>query len=483
MKKSRMGNVGAVLVLSCGVFGALLPSTRAAAPASPETGEVVTGPGEPSNHTEAWPQFRGPNRDGIAPQPSAAGVLKQWPAAGPEVLWTIEGLGDGYSGAAIRDGKVYFHDYDDDADRWMARCVSLADGRDIWTWSYKRRIRRNHGVTRTVPAVTAERMVSLDPKCVLHGFDTTTGERVWAIDLVRQHGTRIPPWYNGQCPLPDGEVVIVGVGGKDVLMMAVDLATGEPVWATPNDAGHGMSHSSPMPATIDGVRQYIWCTIDGLVGVAADDGRLLWETFWSPADEESVAKLKRQAAADPNATVAPWRINVAVAPSPVAMDDGLVFMTSGYKAGTAMFRIGRGEDGVFRAETVYTLTNEQFASECQTPVVLDGKLLTVDHAADKEGRFACVDPANGSVLWRHDGATFGLGNWIIVDGVLYILEGDTGVLRMLEATTEGYRELAAAQVLKGHDVWAPIAYADGMLVIRDLGQMKCIRVGEPAKAE
>ncbi len=95
----------------------------------------------------------------------------------------------------------------------------------------------------------------------------------------------------------------------------------------------------------------------------------------------------------------------------------------------------------------------------------------------RRGLFTCLD-LDGKQVWDSDGhAYFGLGSFILADGMFFVLEGNTGMLRLLEANTEEYRELARAQVLGGHDVWSPMALSEGKLVLRDLGRMVCIRVG------
>ena len=93
-----------------------------------------------------WPQFRGPNRDGIS---SETGLLRSWPEGGPELLWSTP-VGQGYSAAAIHGGKVFFNDYDEAAGEWLVRSVDLETGRELWRFREARRIRPNHGITRTI---------------------------------------------------------------------------------------------------------------------------------------------------------------------------------------------------------------------------------------------------------------------------------------------------------------------------------------------
>lgn len=414
-----------------------------------DVGQLVAGEAAPSTDGDTWPQFRGAQRDNIAHQ--AANLARQWPDGRPRELWRIEGLGMGYSGPAVFGGRAYVHDYDLDAKRWALRCVSLTDGKDIWRWSYEREIIPNHGVTRTVPATDGQYVFSLDPKCVLHAFDAATGKRLWAVDLVATYRAFNPQWYNGQCPLIADEAVVVGVGGVSVLMAAFDKATGKPLWETPNPPArrHGMRHASLAEMTVDGVRQYVWCTTRGLVGVEAATGKLLWEHD--------------------------WRTQVAVAPSPLPIGDGRVLMTSGYKAGSVMVRVARDGES-WKTQDLWTLTWEQFESDCHTPVLWKDHL----YAVDMQGRLACLS-LDGRVLWRypdeHKGP-FGLGPYLIADGLLYLLEED-GLLHLVEPDPAAYKELAKAQILTGHEAWAPMAVFNGKLLARDLSTLVCLDIAGP----
>ena len=391
-----------------------------------------------------WPQFRGPTRDGISRE---SGLYREWPAEGPKVLWTTE-VCQGYSAAAIVDGKVYFNDYSEEKNEWYVRCLTLADGKELWRCAEAKRIRPNHGITRTVPATDGTYVFSLDPKSVLHCLNAADGKEVWQQQFVQVYHSQNPPWYNGECPLLEADRLIIAPGG-DALMVALEKTTGKEIWRTPNPDKWPMSHASVMPAELGGVKQYLWTTLMGVVGVAADDGRILW-TF-------------------------PWKFNIAVAPSPIAVDGERVFATSGYDAESVMIRV-KNEGGKFTAEKIWSYGSDVWNSECHTPIVWQNHMFAVGKKS--RGLFTCLD-FDGKELWTSEGkASFGLGGFLMADGMFFILEGDTGMLRLLEASTTEYKELAAAQLLSGHDVWAPLALSEGKLVIRDMGKMICVEVGK-----
>lgn len=391
-----------------------------------------------------WPQFRGPNRDAISQE---TGLLHRWPEGGPKVLWTTE-LCEGYSAASVYDGRVYFNDYDKASKEWLVRCLTLTDGKELWRFRNKRRIRANHGVTRTVPAVDGKYVFTMDPKCVFHCLDAETGSELWRKNLVEDYGTMIPAWYTGQCPLIESDRVIIAPGGSS-MVVALEKASGKPIWETPNPQGLAMTHASVMPAEIGGVKQYLYTTLKGATGISAADGASLW--FF------------------------PWKFNVAVPVSPLSIGDGRIFLTSCYEAETVMIRVKR-EGDAFTAEKVFSLASNEWNSETHTPIFHNGHLFAV--GKKRRGLFTSLDLDGRQVWTSQDHTSFGLGSYLMADGMFFVLEGKTGMLRLLDANASEYTELASAKVLDGPDVWAPLALSDGKLIVRDMRRMVCLQVGK-----
>jgi len=432
-----------------------LPAELAEFSAAPVTTEEPVKIGEkfrkfegvPSKQPGSWPRFRGANSDNIASTPVP--LADTWPAGGPPVRWSVD-LGEGYAGPAVLNGCAYVLDYDSAEDADALRCFSMDDGKEVWRRWYHVHIKRNHGMSRTVPAVTERYVVTIGPRCHVMCVDAKNGDLKWGIHLEKEWGTTVPMWYTGQCPLIDGDQAVIAVGGK-ALMMGVDCETGKVLWQTPNPKKWLMSHSSVMPATIGGRKMYIYCAIGGVAGVSAesdDCGRLLWET------EE-------------------WNQQVA-APVPVSIGDGRIFLTAGYGVGSAMFRV-TFESGNYTVKQLYKLDKKIFACEQHTPVFYKGYLYTVlpADAGPARKQAVCMDP-EGKVVWASGSAErFGLGPFMVADGKMLILE-DNGVLTMIRATEKGYSRLAQAKVLDGKEAWAPMALADGQLLVRDYGKMKCL---------
>jgi len=402
-------------------------------------GKTLPGPGTAGKTQGNWPQFRGPQRDGVSRENIP--LARSWQGAGPKVLWGID-VGEGYAGAAVAGGRVYLMDYDRDKKQDALRCLSFDDGREIWRFAYPVSIKRNHGMSRTVPAIADGLVVSMGPKCHVAALNAETGELRWGMDLVRQFGTTVPPWYAGQCPLVENGRVFLAPGGKDALLIAVEAATGNVLWKSPNPHAWKMTHASIVSAQIDGEPMLIYCADKGVVGVSARDGRILWETT-------------------------DWKISIATVPSPLVLDDGKIFFSGGYDAGAMMLQIKR-EGGSFKPAVLFRTSPKVFGATQQTPVFYQGHIFGVR----PDGKFSCLT-TDGKLLWTSDGKPFGLGPFVLGDGVFYALN-DSGLLRVIEADPGKYRMIGQAQLLEGRESWGPQALTAGRLLARDLTRLVCV---------
>jgi outer membrane protein assembly factor BamB len=411
-------------------------------------GKLIPGEGKPADLPGAWPQFRGPNRDGIGTESTP--LLRTWPQSGPRELWSIE-VGEGYAGPVVAQGRVYLMDYDREHKQDALRCFSLADGKEIWRYAYPVSIKRNHGMSRTVPAIAGKFVVSLGPKCHVTCLDAATGELKWGLDLVRQFGTTIPQWYAGQCPLIDGTNVILAPGGTNALLAAVELATGNVVWQTPNPNEWQMTHSSVMPMDFAGQRTYVYCGSLGVVGVSAKDGSMLWS--------------------NPE-----WKISIANVPSPVLLPEGRLFLSGGYDAGSLMLQL-KETGGRIEARTLFRLAAGVFGATQQTPIFSGGHI----YGVRPDGQFVCLG-LDGKVVWTSGVShQFGLASYLMAGGLIYAVN-DSGKLSLFEAAPTKFNLQAQAQVLKGRECWGPMALAGGRLLVRDVTRMACLEVGQTQTA-
>ncbi len=419
------------------------PGLEALASGNPVlAGKLTKGDGQPAADLPgAWPCFRGPNRDGISAESKLA---RLWNGA-PRELWSVD-LGEGYAAATVLNGRAYVMDYDAAQKQDALRCLSFADGKEIWRFAYPLRVKRNHGMSRTMPAVTEKFVVAMGPKCHVVCLDAVTGEMRWNLDLVNQFGAAVPEWYAGQCVLIEKDAVILAPGGKDALLLAVDLATGKELWRSPNPRKWKMTHSSVTPMEFGGKRMCVYCASGGVAGVSAKDGAILWDT--------------------PD-----WRISIANVPSPVILEDGRIFLSGGYDAGSMMIQL-QSEGEKFAVKKLFKLDAKDFGATQQTPIYFDRHI----YGIRPDGQFVCLD-TDGKARWTSgSGQQFGLGAYTMAGGLIYAVN-DSGKLSLIEATPARFNLLAQAQALKGRESWGPLTLAGGRLIARDLTKMVCLDVG------
>ncbi len=399
-----------------------------------------------------WARFRGADFDNIVKDDIP--LIDSWGSSGPDIQWTIE-MGEGHAAAAIYEGKVYVLDYLEDRKADALRCFSLETGEELWRRWYNVHVKRNHGLSRTVPAVTEKYILTIGPMCHVMCTERETGKFLWGIDMVRKYNTKVPHWYTGQCPLIDNDVAVLAPGGTS-LLIGVDCATGDLLWQTPNSMNWDMSHSSVMPMELNGKKMYVYAAIGGICGISAegdDIGEILWKTTtFKPS---------------------------VVAPSPLVMKDGLILMTAGYGAGGMLFRV-IPENDTYKVNVLQEYKPKGgMASEQQTPLLWNNRVFTIlpKDAGGGRNQFVCAKPDDAkNILWTSGKKQrFGLGPYIIADGKFFILN-DNGTLTIARASTTGFEELDKAQILDGRDAWGPIAIADGRLIMRDSKTMVCIDI-------
>ena len=423
------------------------PKSETADTAADITGSLEVFDEDASDLPGAWPGFRGPDLDNISKE--SVKLSSKWPDNGPKIIWSCA-VGEGFAGASVLHGRVYVMDYDREKQADVLRCMSLDNGHDIWRYSYPVKIKRWHGMSRTVPAVTDKYVVGIGPKCHVTCLDSVTGRFLWNIDLVHKYQTKIPQWYTSQCPLIDKDRVIIAPAGKSCLMMAVNCADGKVIWQTPNPDNWVMTHSSIVPVDFKGRRFYVYCggstSSGGVVGVSADTGKIAWYT-----DK--------------------WKVRTNV-PVPVRIGEDRMFVSAGYaqrKYGCAMLRLTETNSSI-NIEPDFIYSSSVFGTMQQSPIFYKGYIYGVN--MDKQ--LVCLD-LQGKVVWNSTSVhKFGFGPFLIADDKLYILD-DNGLLSMLDISADGFKILSQFEVFKdGVDCWGPMAIVSGRLILRDLTRMVCL---------
>ncbi len=370
-----------------------------------------------------WPQFRGPNRDGISPE---SAVLKSWPASGPKVLWKAP-LGEGYSQVVSVKGRLYA--FAQQGEEQVAVAFDGATGKRLWRTRIDGEYNDGQGDgPRSTPSVDGDLMYALSAHGKLVALRTANGQVAWQHDLRAEYGANPPQWGVSTSPLVEGKLLIVNVGGSgNKSIVAFDKTNGKVMWTSQGD---GAGYSAPIAITVRGVRQVIVFTADAILSISPQDGRLFWRSGWKTD----------------------YDVNAA---TPIFLPPDKLFVSSGYGTGSALLQINRTNVAeVWRSRSM----KNQFSSS----VLHDGIIYGFDDATLK-----AIDAATGKERWKTRG--FGHGSLILAGGHLIVLS-DRGKLALVQATPEEYRELGNAQVIEGK-CWTSPSLADGRLYVRNEEQL------------
>jgi outer membrane protein assembly factor BamB len=289
---------------------------------------------------------------------------------------------------------------------------------------------------------------SIGPFGQMNAVKFSDGSPVWEADLLKDWGAKRPDWGVAQSPLLSGNLVIVAPWGKEAALVAYDKRTANVVWKTPNDDGVAQDYQSPVPMQLCGRPMIVACGRKAYtIGVDPTTGERLW-TY----DDYSC------------------RIHI---PSPTYVGEDRILLTGGYGAGGAMFTLEPSADG-YVARTLWA--NHNMGSKIAQPLVHEGYVY--GNSSDTGGGLRCL-ALNSEIMWdSKDMAGFGMGSLLLADGLILIINGDNGDLTLCEVTPDGFRRLGAARVLGGNEIWGPLAYSDGKLVLRDQTQLVCIDLKE-----
>jgi outer membrane protein assembly factor BamB len=391
-----------------------------------------------------WPQWRGPDRTDVSPE---KGLLQSWPSGGPTLLWPHENAGIGYAGVSVVGGKLFTLGARDNVE--LLLCLDAKTGEELWSAKLGKQFVNGWGDgPRTTPSVDGDTVFALGAEGTLIAAKVADGNVLWTKNLRSDLGGKMMSgWGYSESPLVDGDHVVVTPGGKNGAVAALDKKTGSVIWRS-KAFTDSAAYSSLVPAEIGGVRQYVQMTGESVVGIAAQDGALLW----------------RYARSGPTAAI----------PTPVVAD-GLVFATSGYGAGCHMIKV-TAEGGTFKAEEVYAnknMTNHH-----------GGVVKVGDHLYGySEGKgWVCQEFATGKMVWNEKDR-LGKGSLTCADGRLYCYSEKGGNCVLVEPSPAGWKEHGRFKIPRetklrkpSGGVWVHPVVSDGRLYLRDQELIFCFDV-------
>ncbi|HSF15729.1 MAG TPA: PQQ-binding-like beta-propeller repeat protein [Vicinamibacteria bacterium] len=374
---------------------------------------------------EDWPQWRGPNRDGLSRE---TGLVSAWPQAGPPLVWTARGLGTGYSTVTVSGARIFT--LGASRDREFVIALDERTGKELWRARNGPRYQNNRGDgPRGAPTVDGDRLYALGGEGDLSSIDVASGKVLWHVNLLERFRAGNISWGISESPLVLEDRVLVNAGGRNASIVALDKNDGSVLWTSESDEA---GYSSAVIATIRGVRQAVFFTGERALGVRVDDGSLLW----------SYRRVSNRTA------------NIA---TPIVRGNH-VFVSSDYGTGCALLEIDGGPTGMTSREVYF---NRDMKNHHSSSVLVGDTLYGFSSSI-----LTALDFATGEVLWRD--RSVGKGSLVYADGHLYAFSED-GVVGLIEANPAEYREKGRFELPARSSLpsWSHPVISDGRLYLRD----------------
>lgn len=393
---------------------------------------------------EEWPQFLGPQRNGISME---TGLMEAWPEGGPPEVWRVPG-GVGMSGLAISQGKLLTLIQNEEHQTVVA--LDPKDGARLWETPIAPAYSNAMGDgPRATPTIAGSRVFVFSGQGILAALNLADGKLLWKTDALAQFQAAEADYGMACSPLVAGNQVIVTVGAPKATVVAFDVHSGQPTWQVGSDP---TGYSSPALLNLGGKSQVVVFTGGSAMGLQPASGELLWRF---PYETD-------------------FGCNIA---TPLIVGKNQVFISSGENHGCALLAIKADEAGG-QPDVVWSSYGPKsvLRNEWQTSILLEGYLYGFDNVggAGPVSHLTCVEAATGKRVWQE--ARFGKGNMIAAEGKLFIVTLD-GELVVAAASPEGYQQLGSKQVV-GKTRQAPALY-DGRLYLRDDRDIVALDVRKP----
>lgn len=394
--------------------------------------DLVNPTGQEPKATVLGTGFRGPNRDGRY----EVEILTRWPSEGLPLLWR-QPVGGGYASFAVADGRAFT--IEQRRNREVASAYEVETGRELWAHSWKAEFRERMGGDgpRATPTWDGGRLYALGAMGALHCLDASTGKPIWARNILADNGAMNLEWGMAASPLIVDDKVIVLPGGRSgKSVVAYNKFNGEPVWKSLSDK---QAYTSPLLVRLAGTRQILVVSALRAMGLAVQDGSLLWDY--------------------------PWKTSYDVnAVEPLILDENRFFISAGYGHGAAVVEVTRtGTD--FTPRKVWS--NNRMKNKFNSSVLYEGYVYGLD-----EGILECLDASTGERKWKS--GRYGYGQVLLASGHLIVLT-ESGDLVLARANPEGHLELARFSALKGK-TWNHPVIAGSRLLVRNTTEMACFDI-------
>jgi outer membrane protein assembly factor BamB len=382
-----------------------------------------------------WKEYRGPGRAGIYAETE---IRTDWPSGKLPLLWKRP-VGGGYASVVVADETIFT--IEQRRKKEVVAAYDLDSGREKWIHSWDADFREVLGGNgpRATPVWHDGLLYALGATGELRCLDARSGKRIWSRNILSENQAENLEWGMAASPLVVDDKVIVLPGGPDgKSVVAYNRLTGNPIWKALDDR---QAYTAPQLAMIAGRRQMLVVSAKRVMGLAVEDGSLLWERPWVTYQGISAAQ-------------------------PIVIGDNRVFISAGYGHGASLIEISSNGE-TFEARTVWS--NTRMKNKFSSSVLYEGYIYGLDEAI-----LACMDAATGELKWK--GGRYGYGQLLLAGGHL-ILSSESGEVALVKASPDKYEELARFQAIEGK-TWNVPAIADGRLIVRNTTEMACFRIAK-----
>ena len=377
-------------------------------------------------------QWRGNNRDGVSKE---TGLLKEWPEGGPKLLWSVEGIGKGFSSPSISKGSLYVTGTSGNVEFLSAFDL---DGNFKWKKEYGKPYTKSYPDARTTPTVEGNSIYVISGSGQVVCLDTASGDIKWSVDALDNFGGKQGSWGTAESPLIVDNKVIYTPCGNKTTVVALDKKTGKTVWTSPSLNDHS-GYVSPILVERGGKKLIVGVTGNYIIGVNAENGDIVWQIKYT--DIPSPNKKD---------------INI---PTPLYYD-GHIFVTSGYDHAGVMLELS--EDGT-KASVAWV--NTDLDVHHGGVVRIDGYIYGSNWLNNNDGNWVCVDWNTGKTMYEEK--WFNKGSIIAADGMLYCYEEKGGNLGLVKASPDGFDVVSSMKITQGKGQhWAHPVINDGRLYMR-----------------
>ena len=367
-----------------------------------------------------WAQWGGPKRDCVWRE---TGIVRTLPPGTLPRVWSVP-IGEGYSGPAVADGKVFVTDFfDRDASRGTERvhCIDAAEGTILWTHGYPVRYDISYPAgPRATPVVEGSRVYTIGATGLMFCLNVADGKVIWKKDFQNDYSTTLPTWGMAASPLIYGDQLITLVGGAGgATVVSFHKETGKELWRAIDDPQVG--YCPPMLFNIAGMPQIIVWHPDSVTGLNPMNGEELWNV--------------------------PFSINAGLCiPTPKQIGNRL-FLTSFYNGSMMLEFHGEKPKIVWKGNSSSEIKTDGLHAIMSTPIVTDTHI----YGVCSYGQLRCLDAKSGKRIWETFDAT-GHGRWwnafIIPNGDKYFLHNEQGDLIIADLTPEGYKEISRSKLIE-----------------------------------